>query len=519
MGVLLTDNVTRATGRRELIKASLAAVAAGTFAAQRSMATGAQEVRTFTYAFKSDIQTLDPHLTTDTTTQNVQQQIIETLVKMGRDGQFEPMLAESWETIDDVTWRFHLRQGVTFHNGEPFDADCVTFSLERLLNPELASPAAPGVEPIDTITKIDDYTVDVVTKEPYAALLSAMYGALPILPPQYIREVGNEGFAEQPIGTGPFKFVEWIKAVEVRMEAYPNHWRGEPAISQLIFRPIPEDSVRIAALQNQEVDWIASVSVDRVADIEGNDSITVGTRPGQGVYAGLDTIDTEPLKSREVRQAINHAVNVDSIVEDLLGGMATRLPSAFFVATPGFGSIDHPYGYNPELASQMLADAGYADGFEVTFNVAPGVQAAQKLEEVGQAISQDLSQVGITANLEFVDPAVHSERYHNGEYQFYIYVWGSSHESGRHIQTLLHSETRGYYYRDSEADTLIEAFMQELDPQLRIEAGEATNEYLFEDAPWLFLYQEPDIYGYLTDVVWEPNQYDIYFHAYEVTFE
>lgn len=445
--------------------------------------------------------------------------MIEMLVKMGRDGQFEPVLAESWETIDDVTWRFNLRQGVTFHNGEPFTADAVLFSLERLRNPDLASPAAPGATPIDTINKIDDFTVDVVTTAPYASLLSTLYGSLPIVPPEYIAEVGDDGFAESPVGTGQFTFVEWIPDVEVRMAAYPDHWRGPTEISELIFRPIPEDSARIAALQNQEVDWIAAVHVERVPELEGNDQFVIATRPGQGIYAQMDTIDTEPFQSVEVRRAVNHAVNVDSIVEDLLGGQATRLPSAFFVATPGFDPDMEPYAYDPDLASQLLADAGFADGFEVTFNVPPGVQAAQKLDEVGQAIAQDLSQVGITANLELVDPAVHSERYHNGEYQFFMYAWGSAHESGRHIETLLHSETRGYYYQNPEADELIDAYMQELDPEARVEAGATLNEFLKEDAPWLYLYQEPDIYGFVSGVQWEPNPYNIYFYAHDVTFE
>lgn len=520
MRISMNRGTTPSTDRRTLVKASLAAAAAGSLVVpSTSLSTRAQGGPRFTYAFKSDIQTLDPMLTTDTTTQNVYHQMIENLVKMGRDGEFEPMLAESWETIDETTWRFNLREGVTFHNGELFTADAVTFSLERLLDPKLESPGAAGATPIEFINKVDDYTVDVVTVGPYAALLSVLYGQLPILPPQYIAEVGDDGFAEAPIGTGPFQFVEWIKDVEVVMEAYPDHWRGAPTISELIFRPIPEDSARIAALQNQEVDWIAAVPVDRADELEQSGEITIGIRPGQGLYVGLDTIDTEPFQSVEVRRAVNHAVNVESIIEDLLNGEATRLPSALFVATPGFDPDMEPYAYDPDLARQLLADAGYPDGFAVTFAVSPGVQAAQKLEEVGQAIAQDLSLVGITANIELVDPAVHFERYHAAEYEMFMLPWGSAHESGRHIETLLHSETRGYYYQNPEADELIEAFMSETDPEQRVEAGARLNEFLKEDAPWLFLYQEPDIYGYLSYVQWEPNPYDIYFHPYEVEFE
>lgn len=505
--------------RRSLVKASVATVMASQIVTQGTSAANAQDGRSFTYAYKADVQTMDPHLTTDTTSQVAHFQLYEPLVKMGRDGQFEGLLAESWENIDDLTWRFHLREGVTFHNGEPFTADAVVFSLDRIRKPELDSPSASGLSPIEKITKVDDLTVDVVTLEPYAALLSILYGGLSILPPKYLEEVGDDGFLENPVGTGPFTFIEWVKDVELRMEAYQDHWRGVPAIQELIYRPIPEDSARIAALQNGEVDWVAAFNVERVSEFEGGDQFQIGSRPGQGVYAQMDTIDTEPFKSREVRQAVNHAVDVASIIDNLLDGRATRLPSVFFSSTPGFDPDMEPYTYDPDVASQLLSDAGYGDGFEVRFNVAPAQQSAQKFEEVAQAIVQDLSQVGITAKLEILDPSVHSERYHNSEFQFFLFPWGSSHESGRYVDTLLHSQRRGYYYRNPEADALIDAFMQEVDPEKRIEAGAAANEFLQEDAPWLFLYQEPDIYGYQNDVDWEPNPADIYFHAYEVSFK
>jgi len=506
-----------AMNRRTLLKTSVGAAIAAPALASGLELTRAQEGSRFTFAYKSDLQTTDPHLTTDSTSQMVHFQIFEPLVKMGRDGQFEGVLAESWETPDDLTWRFHLRQGVTFHNGEAFNADAVTFSLDRIRKPELESPAASGLAPITGITKVDDFTVDVVSAEPYAAMLSILYGGLAILPPGYIAEVGDDGFAQAPVGTGPYTFVEWAKDVEVRMAAYADHWRGKPAIEELVFRPIPEDSARIAALQNEEVDWIAALNIERVADFEDSDQITIGTRPGQGIYAQMDTVKTEVFTSREVRQAVNHAVNVQSIIDDLLDGRATRLPSVFFSSTPGFDPDMAPYAHDPDLARQLLSDAGYGDGFEVTFSVAPGQQAAQKLQEVGEAIAQDLSQVGITANLELLDPSVHSERYHNAEFQFFVSAWGSSHESGRYVDTLLHSQRRGYYYQNPEADALINDFMQTVDPDARAAAGKAANEYLYEDAPWLFLYQEPDIYGYLSSVQWEPNPYDIYFHAYEVS--
>lgn len=473
------------------------------------------EERELIYAYASDVDTLDPQMTTNTTTHNVTYQMFETLIKLDREGGFEGVLAESWEFVDELTWDFTIRQNVTWHNGDPFTAHDVEFSFARYNDPELNAPGSSSLALLDTVEATDDFTVRIVTTQPNAAMLSNAYG-LRVVPRAHVEKVGADEFASNPIGTGPFKFVERTQGVEVVMEAYEDHWRGKPAISRLVFRPIPEASTRIAALQNNEVNWIAAVSVDRVAGLEEDDNLVIASRGGQGIYGGLDTLDTEPLKDVRVRHAINHAVNVKSIVEDLLVGLAVRLPSVLFVASPGFDENMEPYAYDPDRARQLLEEAGYPDGFDLELSIIRGYQAAQKLPEIGEAIAADLREVGINCTMQELDPAAGSDLYEQGEYQFYLYAWGSAHESGRHILTLLHSEVRGYYYQNEEADALIEKYMAALDDAERKVVGKELNEFFYEEAPWLFLYQEPDIYGYRSDVKWEPNPYDNYFHAYEV---
>jgi len=474
--------------------------------------------KNLTYAYAADVETLDPLMTTDTTTENVAYQMFDTLVRMGADGNWQGELAQSWENPDSRSWKFHLRQNVKFHNGEPFNAQTVKFSFDRILDPKLKSPAAPGMAPFDHVQVVDDATVVFVTKDPYAATLAQVYG-LYIVPPQYIGQKGNDGFAANPVGTGPFTFVERQKAVHVKMQANANYWKGKPTVGTLTFRPIPEDASRIAALQNGEVDWIAAVNVDRVKDLKTNSKLQIQSRPGQGIYGGMDTLKFKPFMDKRVRQAMNYGINMDSIVKNLLDGLAIRLPSALFSDSPGFDPKMAPYPYDPNKAKQLLSDAGYPNGFEVEFDLPVGLQSTQKFDQVGQAMQQDLAKIGVKANIKVIDPGTAFDQYRAGKYQLFLYPWASNHEAGVYIQTLLESDTRGYYYKNPQADTLIRQYMSTIDATQRANVGKQMNQFFFDDCPWVYMYQEPDIYGYGSAINWKPNAYDAYFHAVDVKFQ
>lgn len=471
--------------------------------------------RTLRMAYASDIYTTDPLDNTDTTTHLVLSEMYDCLVQMGRSGKFEGNLAESWEYVDDTTVRFHLRPGVRFHNGDPFTSADVKFTFDHIYDPAVKTPNAPLFEPVEAVVPDGPMTVLVRTKKPYAALMNLLY-LMWIMPAAYYQKVGQAGFVRAPVGTGPYRFKDWVKDVHVEMDAYPGYWRGAPQIQRYVYRPIPEDAARIGALQNNEVDLIRPLPVDQVEMVKAQPGLRVENRPGQMIYCGLDTLTFPPFKDRRVRQAMNYAVNVESIVKNLFLGFATRLNGPFFTVTPGYDPSLKPYPYDPTTAKRLLAEAGYGNGFDVTLTVPVGSQGAQKLPEVGQAIAGDLSRVGVRARVVQVEPAEGFSLYRARKFQMYLFPWQSSPESGLHVETLFASYTRGYYYKNPEADALIRPYMETLDQPKRAAIGRRLLRFLHDDAPWVFLYQEPDLYGVRNDVVWTPNVYDYIIHVGEL---
>src|SRR5579864_2199841 len=471
--------------------------------------------RTLRMADASDIFTPDPIDNTDNTTHLVLSQMYDCLVQMGRSGKFEGSLAERWEVLDPTTVRFHLRSGVKFHNGDPLTSEDIKFSLDHINDPAVKSPAAPVFEPLEAIVPDGPLTVLVKTKKPYAALFSLLY-TMWIMPAKYYQRVGQDGFVRAPVGTGPYRFKEWTKDVRVAMEAFPGSCRGAPSIQGFEYRPIPEDAARIAALQNNEVGLIHPLPVDQVASTKAQPGLRVASRPGQQIYCGLNTLTFAPFKDRRVRQAINYGVNVDSIVKNLFLGYAVRLNGPFFTITPGYDPSLAPYAYDPAKAKQLLTEAGYASGFDVALTVPIGIQGAQKLPEVGQAIAGDLARIGVRAKVVQVESAEAFSLYRALKFQMYMFPWGSGPESGLHVETLFASYTRGYYYKNPEADKLIQPYMQALDPATRAVLGRRLLRFLHDDAPWLFLYEEPDMYGLRNNVVWTPNKYDYITHVVEI---
>ena len=212
-------------------------------------------------------ETLDPTMNLSSIRATVGVAIFDSLVGRDADGRIVPELAEWWKPLDDTTWQFKLRRNVVFHDGEPFNAEAVRFTVGRVLDPSQKSPNRANIAEIVRVDVLDDFTVSLVTRQPYAPLLNRLID-FPIVPPRYTAEKGNQGQALRPVGTGPFRFVELVKDERLVVEAFDRHWRGAPRIARVVFKPIPEPFTRAAALRNGEVDVITTVPPSLARELE-----------------------------------------------------------------------------------------------------------------------------------------------------------------------------------------------------------------------------------------------------------
>ena len=224
--------------------------------------------------------TLDWHMHCDKNAHEPDRQIFDTLLRRNlKTLQLEGNLAESWRAVNDTTWQFKLKRNVKFHNGEPFDAAAVKFSVERMLDPKQGAPGRTSIATIDHVDIVDPYTVNVITKAPFPLLPVRMSpghcGTVGIVPPKYIAQMGDAGFAIKPVGTGPFKFVEWVKDERLVLEANKDYHRGAPAIERLVFRPVPELTTRVAALLSGQADLVSDIPPDQTGKIKSSSTAHV----------------------------------------------------------------------------------------------------------------------------------------------------------------------------------------------------------------------------------------------------
>lgn len=452
----------------------------------------------------ANVSNLHPNLTSLTTDWIVLEQIMDPLIVLGSDGKFQPWLATEWSISEDgLTWTFKLREGVSFHNGEPFNADAVKYSFDNAMSIE-GSSQTTVINELAEVIVVDEYTVQTVTNRTNPIWLSQIAHVF-MLPPAYAEEVGPQGFAAAPVGTGAFTFTELVQDDHVTVTANPNWWGGMAKVNSVTFRTIPEASSRVASLMAGETDIIEVVPFDSIAQIDADPNLGVLQRGGAITYIGLDTLKGGPTSDVRVRQAMNYAVDSAAIAEFILNGQAQAVPGGLWPVAPGYDP-DLPFYNDKEKAKELLAEAGYPDGFEITLNFGQ-VQGMLQVKEVAEAVQSELAQVGITLNVVELPTAEMFDGYAASAFDMYFFPWRSNPEAARHFNTLLHSQTRGYYYANPEMDVLIDDFMTEMDPAARYEKGKVLNAFVHAEAPWIFMYVEQEAFGVNSSRInWDINE-------------
>ena len=464
---------------------------------------GAQSAGELRVALPWTPENLDPTMNLSSIRAKVGVNIFDSLVGRDAENRIAPQLAESWKALDDLTLQLKLRRGVVFHNGEPFNAEAVRFTFERVLDPNQKSPNRANVGEVARVEVVDDHTVNLVLRQPYAPLLNRLID-FPIVPPKYTAEKGNQGLALRPVGTGPFRFVELVKDDHMIVEAFDRHWRGAPKLRRIVYKPIPEPFTRSAALRNNEVDVIDTVPPNLAGELERVGGIRVQRVPSTWIiYLGLNAFN-KPLSDVHVRQALNHATDVNALVKSVVDGNGRRMAGPFTPQMFGFDPSVKGYGPDPARARRLLAEAGYPDGVEITLEAPAGRYQGDK--EIAEALGGQWQKAGFKPRVQVAEWGAYFKRYLGKQFQdAYLLGLGGPMQDGDELYNLVSSKGRGLYYKNEKVDALFDAGRSTMDPAKRKKIYADLARAMVEDATWVFLMQQVDIYATRERVTWTPR--------------
>ncbi len=451
-----------------------------------------------------DSVSLDPITVTDGESFKVTKNIFDTLVNFGeQDTEIEPGLASEYTAAEDgLTYTFTLEEGVTFHDGTDFNAEAVVANFDRWAAGDADQYPYYGSmfggfgdeegHVIESVEATGDYEVTIKLKRPMAPFLKNLaMSPFGIASPTAIEEQGD-AFGDNPVGTGPFKFVEWNRNDTVRIEKFEDYWvEGEPKLDEVVFRAIPDNSGRLNALLAGEIDLADGINPSDAETIESNDDLQLYERPSMNVgYLGLTTT-REPFDDPKVRQAMNHAIDRQAIVDAFFEGRGEVAKNPLPPVISGYNDAIEGYDYDPEKAKALLEEAGLGDGFEMELWAMPVPRPYMPDgQKVAEAIQSDLAEVGITAEIVSYEWATYLEKAANGEADAFLLGWtGDNGDADNFLYVLLDQDNIGsnnytYYENQELHDILIEA-QTEVDEEVRNELYAQAQEIIHEDAPWV----------------------------------
>jgi len=457
---------------------------------------------TLIYAQGADADALDPHMTTLGNSADVIVNVFDGLVRFkAGTTEIEPALATDWEISDDgLEYVFHLREGVEFHDGTAFNAEAVVFDIERQLDsdhPYYLEGSYPyagfSLGMIDEVTAVDEYTVKFRLENPYAPFLKnlAMFATM-IVSPEAVKEYGEDIF-KNPVGTGAFKFVEWVRDDHITLEANEDYWDGRPYLDELIFTVIPNNQTRLLELEEGNIHLMEGLNPTDIERVRDNEELDLLEAPGLNIgYIALHN-EKEPFDNKNVRKAMNYAINKEEIAEYLMGGQATVAKGPLPPTIWSYDESLEGYPYDPDEAKRLLEEAGYGDGFEFTLRT---YSAPRSYNPVGArlatAVQQYLSQVGIDAEIEQLEWGTYIEEGKAGKHTAAFFGWiADNGDPDNFLNVFFNSDNRGStnraFYVNEEVDRLLEEAQQITDEAEREELYQEVQQIVVDDAPFVFL--------------------------------
>ncbi|MET3600791.1 ABC transporter substrate-binding protein [Martelella mangrovi] len=410
------------------MKLSSLLLSTAVFLTASSVAFAGKDDNSVNMAFGKELETADVYFNTAREGLLLNYSVWDGLLYRNPEtGEYEGNLATEWEWVDDVTLEFKLREGVTFHNGEPFNADDVVYTIDYITNPDNGVKNVSNAAWIDHAEKIDDYTVRIIAKAPFPAAEEYLSGPLAMYPNEYYAEAGPSGMGLKPVGTGPFKVTEVDPGKHFVLEAFEDYHdgpKGKPGVETVDIRTIPDVNTQIAEFFNGTLDFLWNVPADQAEKLDATGNYNVVNAPAMRIgYITMDAAGRAdpdgPMTKTKVRQAIYHAIDRQAIVDALVKGSSTVIDSACSPAQFACAQDLPTYDYDPEKAKELLAEAGYPDGFTIDFY-------AYRNRPYAEAITGFLSEVGISTNFNYMQYSALRELHRKGEVPMAFLTWGSN---------------------------------------------------------------------------------------------
>ncbi len=458
----------------------------------------------------ADIIQLVPFLSTDANSSDVHQLIHDGLIAFKDNYEIIPALAETWETsTDGKVWTFHLRKGVVFHNGDPFTSADVKFTYEQILDPNTKSNAYKNYSIIEKIDTPNDLTVVFTLSSAFGPFLGRM--SMGILDKKYI--IDNKfntnnynGYNQAPVGTGAWKMKEWVPETTLTLAANDTYWGTKPILKTVVFKPIPEASVRLIAFKNSEIDYIAGISPDDVAAVAAETKKYTVFSYAQLRFAYLAWNNQyQVFQDKALRQALTYATDKNTIISSVLNGYGVKANTTFAPNHSYYTEIKELYPYDPAKAIQTLEDAGYTKGTDGIYVSPTGIKASfetlvnasdETFTQIALLLQQSFKAIGVEMTIKTMEKsamyAIMDDVILNGAdnatYQSMVGSMGP--EADPDQSRYLHSDggLNDYRYKNAEVDAMLDAGKVETDPAKRAVIYDQLQAYLANDLPMLFLY-------------------------------
>ncbi|ARK24279.1 ABC transporter substrate-binding protein [Sporosarcina sp. P37] len=465
---------------------------------------GGSENKTLVFGRGGDSTSLDPSRVTEGETFKVTVNLFETLLNFGeQDTTVQPGLAKEYETSEDgLTYTFQLQEGVKFHDGTDFNAEAVVKNFERWANGD--SDTFPYYNSmfggfkddeehvIESVTADGDSTVIITLKRPQAPFLKNIAMSMFAISSPTAFEKGDDEYERNPVGTGPFKFVEWKPNETITIEKNEDYWQeGLPKLDRVIFQSIPDNSARLNSLLSGEIDLADGINPADGQKIEDNDKLQLFERPSMNVgYLGL-TVTREPFDKKEVRQAMNYAIDKQTIIDSFFEGRAEVAKNPMPSSISGYNDEIEGYEYDPEKAKALLKEAGLEDGFEMELWAMPVPRPYMPDgTKVAEAIQSNLADVGIKAKIVSYEWATYLDKASKGDADAFMLGWtGDNGDADNFLYVLLDEDNIGSnnytYFKNDKTHKLFLEAQTEVDEDKRNELYKEAQEILHEEAPWV----------------------------------